>query len=379
MNPYDFVPLDLSQPPEQRKPIWHHVLTPDAAQPGKLYSGYLYLDIKAETPLFIRDPDSPVQDPRHPGQHIRNKQGETIIPGPSIKGLVRSVVETLCRGCLTGYEGKHILYHAPAPFSPCQDNTRLCISCRLFGMMARQRNAQVFLGKVSAEDALVYKDTHKLYEPIYTAVLAEPKPRHRAFYLNPQGVIAGRKFYFHQDEPRTVERLVPIRTSPGEYRNQYIQPLRSGTWFSARLNFSRLESDEFAALLLALTLETDMRHKLGYGKPIGLGSISIEVAEMCLVDYAARYTNFRAGSSNGITSYELSAMQTLLGEQMASFDEQLHAAWKRFSAQQALRHLHEIWEWPPDPSVEYSYPSKGWFESNKQARIAATRDLYPGD
>jgi CRISPR/Cas system CSM-associated protein Csm3 (group 7 of RAMP superfamily) len=375
MNPYDFVPLDLSQPPERRKPVWHNALTPDAAHPGKLYSGYLYLDIKAETPLFIRDADSPVQDPRRPGQHIRNKQGETILPGSSLKGLVRSVVETLCNGCLTGYEGKP--YPAPANFSPCQENTRLCISCRLFGMMPKQRRAAVFLGKVSAEDALVYKDTRAFYEPIYTSVLSAPKPLHQAFYLNQQGMIAGRKFYFHQDELRTIDRLLPVRTVG--YRNQYIQPLKEGTWFSGRLNFRSLEADEFAALLLALTLEADMRHKIGYGKPLGLGSILIDVAEVFIVDYIQRYQGSRADSSRGITSYNLAEVQTLVAEQMASFDPQVHAFWKRFRSQQSLRDLHDIWEWPPDPTVEYSYPSKGWFERNKRARIADTRDLYPGE
>ena len=379
MNPYDFVPLDLQKTPELRKPVWHNALAPNTAYPGKLYSGYLYLDIKAETPLFIRDADSPVQDPRRPGQHMRNKQGQHIIPGSSIKGMVRTVVETLCNGCLTGYEGRHVPYPAPPDFTPCHDNTRLCISCRLFGMMARQRNAQVFLGKVSAEDALVYKDTLKFYDPIYTAVLDTPKPRHRAFYLTPQGVIAGRKFYFHQDEPRTADRLLPIPSRPGMYRNQYIQPLNSGTWFSARLNFRNLEADEFAALLLALTLEADMRHKIGYAKPIGLGSIYLEIAELSLVDYAARYTRFSSDPSHGIATYDLDEVREMIEDQMASFDPQVHEAWERFSSQQALRHLHNIWEWPPDPSVAYSYPSKGWFERNARARIADTRELYPGD
>ena len=61
MNPYDFVPIDTEHPPERRRPVWHNVLGPDKAHPGKLYSGYLHLYIKAETPLFIRDASSPVQ------------------------------------------------------------------------------------------------------------------------------------------------------------------------------------------------------------------------------------------------------------------------------------------------------------------------------
>ncbi len=101
MNPYDFVPLDTTHPPERRKPIWHNVLVPDKAHPDKLYSGHLYLYIKAETPIFIRYADSSTQNPDKPGEHIYNKDGDYILPGSSIKGLLRNVVETLCRGCLT--------------------------------------------------------------------------------------------------------------------------------------------------------------------------------------------------------------------------------------------------------------------------------------
>src|SRR5215472_18296338 len=63
MNPYDFVPIDRQHPPERRRPVWHNALAPDTAHPGKLYSGYLYLYIRAETPLFIPDTNTRDQDP----------------------------------------------------------------------------------------------------------------------------------------------------------------------------------------------------------------------------------------------------------------------------------------------------------------------------
>jgi len=376
MNPYDFVPLDIEHPPERRRPIWHNVLAPNNAHPAKLYSGSLYLYLEAETPLFIRDANSPVQDPRVPGEHIRNKAGEQIIPGSSLKGLLRSVVETLCRGCLTVINRE---YPVPAGFAPCENNQSLCIACRLFGMMQRQRQAEVFLGKVDIGDALVYEDGLYFYEPIYTAVLDAPKPRHRAFYFDQQGYIAGRKFYFHHaGDPSTVNGLIEIRNKPGEYRNQHIKPLDVGTEFSARLDFTSLEADEFAALMLAIALQPDMRHKIGYGKPIGLGSIRIAASELHLVDYAARYTAFRAG--RGMSKYGVDEITNLLDGQMAAFDDpRVHQQWQRFSALPSLPQLYQIWQWPPDQSVEYAYPSQRWFKEHSQAPIAATRDLYRGD
>src|SRR5690349_5473555 len=198
MNPYDFVPLDRAHPPHREKPIWHNVLTPYDAQAAGLYSGYLHLYIRAETPLFIHGAEASTQDPNYPGQHLRNNWEEYIIPGSSLKGMLRTVVETLCNGCMTVWKplGAHAL---PDDFSHCQDNTSLCITCRLFGMMqsdklrSGQRQIDTFLGKVNIGDAVAFKHEPDFHQPLYTAVLSSPKPRHRAFYFDAQNrSIAGR-------------------------------------------------------------------------------------------------------------------------------------------------------------------------------------------
>src|SRR5690242_12668946 len=105
MNPYDFARIDWSKPPERRRPTWHHRLTSQNAQP--LYSGQLAVDIYAETPLFIADPRRTPSDPRKPAPFIQNVQGEYIIPGSSLKGMLRCVVETLGNGCLTLFDGRY--------------------------------------------------------------------------------------------------------------------------------------------------------------------------------------------------------------------------------------------------------------------------------
>lgn len=63
MNPYDFVRIDWTRLPERRRPIWHHRLTAQDAQ--HLYSGYLDVDLYAETPLFIANSRGDSSDPKN--------------------------------------------------------------------------------------------------------------------------------------------------------------------------------------------------------------------------------------------------------------------------------------------------------------------------
>jgi CRISPR/Cas system CSM-associated protein Csm3 (group 7 of RAMP superfamily) len=374
MNPYDFVRIDWKRVPERRRPVWHNRLVGEGGQ--RLYTGHIEGDIYVETPFFISDPRSSSPDPRKAAQSIKNSQGEYIIPGSSLKGMIRNVVETLGNGCLTLFDGSYergrVNYRGeetPREFQHCSDNTKLCIACRTFGML-KERAQGIFLGKVNIGDAYTYSDKIYLYDPIYTLALMEPKPHHASFYLDEgRQHIAGRKFYFHhapEQEPVTENKLIMMNGRPA---NRYIQPLDRDTQFHMRIDFTNLEADEFAALLLAITLEKDMRHKIGYGKPMGLGSISLVPMQIKLVDYAARYT--RAGNAGGISIYE--------GETLWPFiDSQLDPFYEKHLLQIAMNDLRRIWRWPADPNVEYYYPSKrDWFDTEDSIgkRIADTKNV----
>src|SRR5579884_628932 len=199
MNPYDFVRIDWSKPPRKRAPVWHHRLVGQGGQ--QLFSGQLEVDVYAETPLFVADPRVIPQDPKKPAHFIRNQRDEYIIPGSSLKGMLRCLVETLGNGCLTLFDGHYERNRVDytrailKDFQHCEDNTALCIACRIFGML-KERTRGVFLGKVNIGDACVYAGEIHKYEPIYTKPLMEPKPHHASFYLDePRKYIAGRKYY----------------------------------------------------------------------------------------------------------------------------------------------------------------------------------------
>jgi CRISPR/Cas system CSM-associated protein Csm3 (group 7 of RAMP superfamily) len=374
MNPYDFVRIDWATPPDRRPPVWHHRLVSQEGKP--LFAGQLEVDVYAETPLFIVDPRAVSSDPRKPDRFIQNSQGQYIIPGSSLKGLLRGLVETLGNGCLTLFDGRYergkIDYtrKIPREFQHCNDTKQLCIACRLFGTL-KERSRSIFLGKVNIGDAVASNDELYLYDPIYTKPLMEPKPHHESFYLDvPREHIAGRKYYFHHspdDRPLTENRIIRMRDRPA---NRFIQPLGHDTKFQFRIDFTNLEADEFAALLLAIILEENMRHKIGYGKPLGLGSVYLYPTRLTLFDYTKRYS--QAGAERGKTVLEKeSGLWAFMNKLLDEFYEK-YLVWM------AMDDLKRIWRWPPEPDVDYYYPSKrDWFDTNasRGKRIVDTRNV----
>jgi CRISPR/Cas system CSM-associated protein Csm3 (group 7 of RAMP superfamily) len=372
MNPYDFARIDWDKPPIRKKPFWHNRLVGNAGQ--QLYSGQLEVDIDVLTPLVIVDPRYDPTDDREPAISLQNDYGEYIIPGSSLKGMLRSLVETLGNGCLTLFDGEYdrrqIDYRNKivSDFRHCWDNTKLCIACRTFGMLKeREGRGNVFLGKVNIGDAIAYKSV--LYEPIYTGVLVEPKPRHRDFYLDvPQEHIAGRKFYFHHSpngRPITANDLQFMGRKPA---NRYIQPLAKDTQFHFRINFTNLQEEEFGALLLAVVLENSMRHKIGYGKPLGMGSVALFPTKLTLIDYSTRYTQSKTGQ--GKTVFKDNYWTEINNHLDIFYEQHLQTL--------AMEDLRRIWRFPPEPGVNYYYPSKkDWFDKpiSDGKRIADTRSV----
>jgi len=368
MNPYDFVRINWEIPPVRRKPVWHHQLVQQGKQ---LYSGSLDVDIYAETPIFVSDPRTVSPNGREPAQFMTNKQGEYIIPGSSLKGMLRSIVEALGNGCLTLFDGDYergeIRYKqlVPRDFQKCSENENLCLACRTFGMLSG-RQGGVFLGKVNVSDACSYLDTIRQYRAIYAGVLSAPKPHHDAFYLDEDKKhIAGRKFYFHHSSNEGIE-------AEEKKANRYIQPLDYETAFHFHIDFAALESDELGALLQSVTLEEGMRHKIGYGKPLGLGTIQLAPVCLTLVDYATRYT--QSGSGGGKKVFKGNEIWNALYEYSDDFVDNYRSAL-------ALEDLQRIWRWPPEPGTAYYYPSKyQWFDTSasKGKRISDTRNVPGG-
>jgi CRISPR/Cas system CSM-associated protein Csm3 (group 7 of RAMP superfamily) len=352
MNPYDFVKIDWSKTPIKRAPTQHHKF--------QGVSGLIEGTITTETPLFIPKARQNTI-PNALKLFAVNGNRQAIIPGSSLKGLFRNLVETIGPGCWWLYDG---IYQDRTDYSPklprafkqCLSSDQLCPACRMFGLI---NGRNLLMGHVNFDDAVCLAPV--AHSPIFTPILDGPKPRHRAWYLSQDGSsVAGRKFYFHQEAISTSREL--RKTKAGVVINQHIQPVGTGSVFTFVANFNNLMADDLSLLFYALTLEPTMRHKIGYAKPAGLGTIRVELNSLTLTDYRTRYTSLERGQS----VYEAAALAGYLNEQTAAFRAEQTSV--------TLQDLRRIWTWPPPSDVAYGYPTRNWFDENSTATIAQTKD-----
>jgi CRISPR/Cas system CSM-associated protein Csm3 (group 7 of RAMP superfamily) len=354
MNPYDFVRTDWSKPPVRRAYAPHDRLGG--------WTGRVEGQIMAETPLFVQG-TAPARGGTGPKRFQANAQGTPIIPASSLKGLFRGLVETVAPGCWWLYDGTyrdHVDYRQklPQPFQQCSALDELCPACRLFGLV--HRRGALLLGKVSFDDAICIREVR--HDAIFTPILDAPKPRHRAWYLDSSGQwVAGRKFYFHQSSIQTERG--PRTSQKGEPLNQHIAPLGAGTAFTFTAHFTNVADDELPPLLYALALEQeelghdhDLRHKLGYAKPAGLGSVHVQLRRLVRWRASARYTGGK------VETYEGETLHALVSQQIAPYVADTASA--------TLQDLRRIWRWPPTGT--YRYPDRNWFSANPAAPISQT-------
>lgn len=347
MNPYDFVRINWDKGVERRAPAPHNRFTG--------VSGRLQGTITALKPLFI--PESLERSPRG---YLTNRNRAAIVPGSSLKGLIRSLVETVAPGCWWLFDGRYdggkVDYRRKLPrdFHQCPDgNGNLCPACRMFGLI-QHGDDMLLQGHVGFDDAVCPDPVDN--PAFYTIILSGPKPRHQPFYLDESGRhVAGRKYYFHQSRPPVDVGGWRPRGAPYQKpaQNNYIKPVGPESIFTFSAHFNNLASDELRLLLYALVLEPAMRHQIGYAKPAGLGSVQIQLTRLEIIDYARRYE----ADDGGKTVYEDEALDEYVGEQISPFVNDTTSV--------TLQDLRRIWAWPGRDDVVY--PDWNWFQNPENA------------
>lgn len=185
---------------------------------------------------------------------------QVMLPGSSIKGAVRSLVEAISPSCML-IVGSLTRMARPRHLIPCKGE-KLCPACRMFG-------TQDYQGQVSFADAEVPQGNLSL---IGTPLLWSPA-RSEGRGLPPsymiQGQARGRKVYEH--------RLVASGPDPRLV-------IRDGTAIPIRIDFTNLSEAEIGLLLASLGQHPQHRFpiKLGAGKPIGMGSVDVRITTIIL-------------------------------------------------------------------------------------------------
>ncbi|NPV30708.1 MAG: hypothetical protein HPY58_13905 [Firmicutes bacterium] len=257
-KPYDFVPLPDRV--ERVKPAGH-----DSLKRG-LLSGVIMGELVALTPVHVASGSIELTGSgRIPlvKAHFRIG-GKIAIPGSSLKGAVRSVVEAITRSCVR-VQSRTLRDRIPREFEPCKsndENALLCPACRLFGAMGYQ-------GQVRFVDALLIQG--KL-TTILTPSLFAPRTHARVYY-DRSGTVIGRKFYFHG---QPAKGNVPLEVC------------EAGSRFRLRVDFTNLTGPELGVLLTALGQgNPPFVLKLGGAKPACCGSIEVRIESVETRDIAS--------------------------------------------------------------------------------------------
>jgi hypothetical protein len=350
-NPYRWVPSS-KESVAHAAPAHHHRWTGLA--------GRIDCRLTALTPFLIND-----------GNHrfVRSRRTQKpSIPATSFKGLVRSLVE------LVG-NSAHPFLRAPIDSDHVLDNAsvevngqlHLDVAARMFGHL---HSREVFAGLVRFSDGEWPAD-RPVPQPLSFKICGgTPDTDHRPFYPDR----SRRKFYHHKTQATS---LTPPHAGIPAGHIRTVYPLPPGVQFGFHVDFANLGDQELALLLYCLFLEEQvtvrlspaalgpkykesktltgpMRHKFGYAKPQGGGSVRIEAVRLGLqANPADRYR----GRGTAPAVLEGEPLRAAITDRIAPI------AARNDSTMQHLRAMMIYAEGDPRAS-NLNYPSYDWFQDD---------------
>ena len=226
-----------------------------------------------------------------------------------VKRLVRvQIPRTPYKYRLGDYLEKYPHLHA------CKDYDTLCPACRAFGWVDQLKEGEktdvsqrvAYAGRIRLSNAQLIEATGR-YRDITLSILSSPKPTKTQFYLlntekkpdsqvnykSKAALLRGRKFYRHHKQANSYEYVRPPFETPQQNgQNRTItSALAPNSEFEFTIHFENLARTELGALLWSIELEDGMFHRLGYGKPLGLGSVKLKVSKLKLMDWNRRMSS----------------------------------------------------------------------------------------
>lgn len=184
----------------------------------------------------------------------------------------------------------------------CENKKELCEACALFGFIKGDKSegnsgmaSRIRFSDAICSDENAFDGYHEL------PVLASPRLSSFEFYLKNPGnqytsdtegtTLAGRKPYWHKNDfnYKTLSENLP--DSKNKKMNATVETVKKGTEFYTEIFFNNITENELRKLIFSLNLgENDIKsnqcHKIGHGKPVGLGSAKIIVENVKLRKFA---------------------------------------------------------------------------------------------
>lgn len=318
-------PLFSSVSAQPKKDLQEAVLVKTGPMQGKKKDFVFGLPDEKATPIKI--PDETVRDYRNqitPGQEAFLGKGGALQEMQPVFYLVEN-------GKLTFF-GHAMMFRLPYHNTPLdfvpehlRRESDLDLAEAIFGYTKSKAipegKERAYAGRVFFTDARFQSAAGGVWlstEPITPKILSSPKPTTFQHYLTQdqpddkrslnhyasefsKTVIRGHKLYWHKGPvgQGNIQESETIDWSEDSQHTQ-IKPVKAGVIFRYRIYFENLSEVELGALLWALVLpgETnkEYRHKLGMGKPLGMGSVKINPT-LYLSNRRSRYTQLFEGES----------------------------------------------------------------------------------
>lgn len=244
------------------------------------------------------------------------------IQGSSLKGCVRAVYEAITNSTLavitSRYQGK-----IPTERLPCHDKNKLCPASQVFGALDWQ-------GLIEFSDARCNREG---FTTGFMPSLYRPRPdKRRAYFL--RGRVAGRKFYYHTT--RAIDK--------GQNQGIAVQQAGKAYLFETQLNFKNLSKAELGTLLVVLGQDPEfpIALKVGGGKPIGMGTMTVKINSITKVEgmqaLRDRYSSYNPDESEMLT-----------GDRLQEFIQQtIQAAHRQLIEKAQLGQLMAVLRYPTD-------------------------------
>lgn len=181
------------------------------------------------------------------------------------------------------------LYYNHIPCGSKKNNKNICPACSLFGMNKNNKKEDGGIGsKIRVTDAYLEGDLIDLGK-VTLKELAGPKATYFPFYSKANkpyneidARIRGRKYYWHNQN--AVNNKNEYADSEKTIRNSTQELIGVGTKYTFSVYYDEITKKQLEELIWTINFweneETgNMCHKLGHGKPIGLGSVKITIKD----------------------------------------------------------------------------------------------------